>query len=138
LGSNPASSHLVPIYTAVRDHGCASATVAHDSGPFRLPLDRPTITLIGDDTDTALGPTGFHRPSLRRFLKQCRSAVVVSSCAHLKPYATAATNAVLLRQHVVLVETRPQFEQEWITFIHAAQRRIAMFVSTIEPMRGVH
>lgn len=127
--------HLRPLFLAVRDHGCLFGIAPQGDEPIHPPpFARPAILLVGDDTDRALGPDGFNRVDLAAFVARCSTAAIVSSAAVEETYAAAATAAVVLRQHVVIVETRLEWEQAWIDFVRAARPDIAMLVSTVAPM----
>lgn len=126
--------HLRPLFTAVRDHGCLFGIAPQGHDPIRPPLDRPTILIVGDDMDCALGPEGFSLEDLTDYVGRCSAAAIVSSAAVESTYASAATAAVVLRQHVVIVETRLEHERAWIDFVRVARPGIVMLVSTVAPM----
>jgi hypothetical protein len=114
--------HFRPILIALRDKGCALAIIPQGKRPIALPRDRgPVIAIVGDDLHQALGPAGFHRPSLRRALAGSVALVIVSSGPEAAPYALAATSAaglcpLGLGWNGVLIETRPEREREWLAF----------------------
>jgi hypothetical protein len=125
-------AHLRPIALAVRDQSCDFVLVPQEVKPFVLPLTgRPLIALIGDDMFSAMGPTGFDQPSLRRLIAGCAAGAVVSSGPDERPYKSAATNAVLLRQNVVIVETRPEREIEWVNFLRDARPEIGLLICSV-------
>lgn len=126
-----APPHWRPILTAVRDHGCAYMIVPQGGHRFMAPEGLPLIAVIGDDLFSAHGPDGFHGASMKRLVRRCSAAVIVSSEATVRSYAAGATNAVLLRQDVLIVETRPEQEIPWIKFVRKHRPDIAMLVSTI-------
>jgi hypothetical protein len=137
-GIENGSDYLRPLLLAVRDHGCAFAIVPQGRQVFEIPFDRPTMVLIGDDFEQALGPSGFHRASLKRTIRRINAAVIVSSAAHVVPYATAAAHAVGFGRHVVIVETLLKFEQAWISFVERYHPEgISTLVSTVRPDVGV-
>ena len=122
-----------PVYRAVRDYGVALAMLDQRSGPFRLPTDKPVIAVVNDDTETPLGPGGFNRKSLRKFAKRCGLFVVVS-CEALPPlYAAAAASASLLRSDVLLIESQPQFESDWLDLITGENARAQILVGAVKP-----
>ncbi|WP_070154091.1 hypothetical protein [Sphingobium phenoxybenzoativorans] len=109
---------LRPMIEAVRNYGCGMLTVGQTKKPFRLPGDRPAIVIVGDDTDRALGPKAFNFASMRRVVRDCHAFAVVSCEPLPAVYACVASSAVLLRQNVMLVETRPEQEEAWSSLIH--------------------
>lgn len=124
-----APQHLRPLWEAVRDWNCTHAFIQQGKARFALAPDRrPCIALIGDDMHTSLGPDGFHRKSLRRLIERCSAAGVMVG---LEPqaYQRVCTNAVLLRQNVVIVETRTQHEIEWVNFLREVNPQIGMLVA---------
>ncbi len=122
--------HLRPVLMAVRDLGIALFYVHQDSKAFRMPAEpkRPAMTIIGDDTDRALGPNGFHMPSLRRIIRSS-SAFAVVSCEPLAVvYGSVAFATALAGRHSLLIETRPEQELAWMNLIqkHAPGRPIQL------------
>ncbi len=130
--------HLRPLYHAVRDYGISFAIVTQGAGRFAFPSDKPVITLLGDDLHEALGPPAFHRKSVRQFVATCRAAVIVACDPQPKFYIAAATTAVLLRQNVVIVETRPEHEADWFDLVRQITPDINLLVGTVRPEGGVH
>ena len=128
--------HLRPILVAVRDFGCGWATVPQRAGRFDIPEGRPNIVVIGDDATEALGIAGFHRKSLRRFLRTCGAVVVVSCDPQTVFYAAAATTAVERRQNTVVIETRLSHEAEWVALAQAEAPEASFLVGTVRPETG--
>jgi hypothetical protein len=125
--------HLIPIANAIKDHDCGLAIVLPHAGAFRLPNDRPVILTIGDDHKTCEGPTAFHRPSLRRFIKTCRVAAIVA-CGPLEQiYRTVTNDAVYLRRNVLIVETRSEHEADWYDFLTKIKPNLSLAIGTVRP-----
>ncbi len=125
--------HLAPLYAAVRDHGCILAIVPQHAGPFDPPPDgRPAIIILGDDLEQALGPPAFHARSLRRLLRGVRMAAVVACEPLPEIYAAAARHAVLLRRNVVIVETRPEQEIQWVEQIRSIAPDASFIIGSVE------
>lgn len=130
--------HLRPIMLAVRDHGVSLCLVPQGKEWFSPPDHCPAIVLVGDDLHQAMGPKGFHRRSLVRFAKRCSGAVIVACAPLVTAYASAAASAAGLRQDVILIETRPEFEADWKAALEAANPDLAFIIATIEPVGGIH
>lgn len=131
--------HMRPIMTVVRDCGVVLGLVSQGRERFELPQrDRPAILLIGDDVHVAVGPSGFHRKSIKLFAKRCHSAVIVSCAPLVEAYATAALECAALQHDVILVETRIEHETAWKEFIEAARPGIGFLIATLKPEGGVH
>ena len=124
--------HLRHVYRAVRDGAVTFGFVTQRSGRFAFPSRLPVIAIFGDDLDEALGPAGFHRKSVRRFVASCAGAVVIA-CDAQPPLYHAAAAAVVLRRNVVLVETRSEHEADWIDLIRSIKPDIRMLVGTVRP-----
>lgn len=129
--------HLRPLLVAARDGGVRLCLVAQGRRRFDLPARYPTILLVGDDMHVSMGPDGFHRKSLRRFIRTCRCAVIVSSAPLIEPYAAAAASAAM-GMNTILVETRLSHEQVWRSFIESEQPGVPLFISTVKPEGGIH
>lgn len=111
--------YLRPILEVVRDHGAAMLFVPQGAEPFRLPSEpkKPAIIMIGDDFDRAMGPGGFHLPSIRRMIRASSAFAVVSSAPQPHAYLTIAAGVAMTRQNAMLIETRPEQEIAWLSLI---------------------
>jgi len=133
-----AEPHLIPLLEAVRDHAVDLMFVSQSDEAFRLPKNRgrPAITIIGDDLYEALGPEGFHMPSLRRVIRASQSFAVVS-CAALEPvYDAMAFAASAARTNVLVVETRPEFEIQWVELVRKLVPGKPLTIATVEGGRA--
>ena len=125
--------HLAPLWEAVRDFGCVLVFVPQGLGPFDLPPgNMPTIIVLGDDLDEALGPVAFDEQSLRRSLKGVTLAAIVACEPLPEIYADAARHAVVLRKNVVIVETQPEQEIQWVNLIREIEPDAAFFVGSVK------
>jgi hypothetical protein len=125
--------HLRPIWIAVRDAGVACCIVPQGGEPFELPEGKPTIVILGDDMLQSLGPSAFHRPSLKRFVKRCRGAVVVACEPVPLAYAVAAGTAASLGFNIVIVETRPEHEADWKNALDAINPDLSYIFCSVPP-----
>lgn len=130
--------HLVPIFEACRDCNIAWGIVQQKAGKFIVPAKRPTILIIGDDMHEAIGPTGFHRRSLRRYVATCEGAVVVSCAPDVRLYAAGAAVPVVARRNAILIETRLEREPEWLAFLRETKPTIKLLLGTVKPAGGLH
>jgi hypothetical protein len=118
LAMETTEPHLRPIIKAVRDHGVDMVFATQDTDAFRLPrTSNPAIIILGDDFDCAMGPEGFHLPSIRRAIRAVHSFAVVSSAAQPDVYTAIALTSVATRRNTMLVETRPEQEIQWVNLI---------------------
>ena len=131
------ATHLRPAMIAVRDYGCGLCVVPHGGERFTPPTTRPNILIVGDDMSECLGPSGFHQKSLRRYIKRCRSATIVSCEPLVTAYAAATAAAIVMRRDVLIVETRLDQEEPWRAFITQVSPDIAMLVATVRPEGGM-
>lgn len=129
-----AEPHLKPIVRAIRDHNVRMLFVPQTTGAFRLPKggDRAAITIIGDDFDRADGPEGFHMPSVRRSIRTADWFAVVSSGPQALVYETAAAFSASTRRNVLLVETRPEQEIQWVQLIQKLAPGRPLCLATVE------
>lgn len=127
------AEHYRPIWMAVRDFGCAYALIAQKAGAFDVTGPMPTILVIGDDLDEALGPSAFHRKSLKRYIRTCEAAIIVSCEPVLTAYAAAATIPVLKRRNVILVETLPRYEADWVALLNGIKPDVVRLIATVRP-----
>jgi hypothetical protein len=125
--------HLIPIATAIKDHDCALSIVFPYAGPFRLPADRPVILIIGDDHKICVGPSGFHQASLRRFVKTCRVAGIVSCAPPEQLYRTVVNDAVYLRRNIAIIETQAQYEADWYACLTKIKPNLSLAVGLVRP-----
>ena len=134
---NNGAAHMRPLFVAARDAGIGLCLVPQGHHAFDVPVDRPTVLLVGDDMHEAFGPDGFHRKSVRRFIRRCRSAVIVSCAPIVTAYAAAATTAAM-GMDTILIETRLEHEQNWRALIEKERPGISMLVATVQPEGGIH
>lgn len=133
-----AEPHLLPILEAVRDHNVGLLFVGQSREAFRLPVDRKrsAITIIGDDMHEALGPAGFHMPSVRRIIRASQIFAVVS-CAALEPvYDAIAFAASTARRNALLIETQPEFEVHWVGLIRKLAPGRPLTIATVKGREG--
>ena len=126
--------YLRPVIEAVRDHRVGMLFVGQSAEPFRIPdhPKRPAIVIIGDDFDRAVGPGGFHLPSVRRAIRGCHAFAVVSSAPQPDVYASIAATAALSRRNVMLIETRPEQELQWLSLIQKLAPKRFIWLATVE------
>lgn len=139
IGKNMRAPHLNPVFEAVRDFGVSVLIAPQCRDSLDEALDEArdaSIVIIGDDTDRALGPDGFHRPSMRRLFRLATETAVVSSAPPEHVYAGMSTLAALARRFVVIVETRPKQEIAWVEFIQAANPNLPILLVTVEAGRA--
>lgn len=127
-------AYLRPIIESIRDHHVAMLFVGQTAKPFRLPKDpgRPAIVVIGDDFDRAVGPEGFHMPSVRRAIRACTAFAIVSSGPQSAAYASIAVTAAASRRNVMLIETRPEQEIPWLALVQKLAPRRHVLLATVK------
>lgn len=124
-------SYYAPLLKSVRDLNLGLYFVQQNCWPFDLPIqNRPVVTLIGDDTEKAIGPNGFHRKSLRRLVRWADNAVMVACAPAPALYACASIMATCLRFKTLIIETRLEQEQAWIDWVTAANPEIRLLIGT--------
>ncbi len=129
-----APAYLRPIIEAVRDSHVGMMFVPQIDEPFRLPREDkcPAIIIIGDDFDRAVGPAGFHLPSIRRAIRACTAFAVISCEPLPHVYGVIAITATLTRRNVMLIETRPEQELAWLGLIQKLAPGRPITLATVE------
>lgn len=125
--------HLRPICVAVRDHGACLMLVPQSPEPFSEPrsITRTPIVMVLDDTDRSLGPDGFDLPSIAKAVQASGAFAIIASAATVTPYATMAAIASA-GGAVMIVETRPEHEREWIALVTMLAPKGKLIVSTVK------
>ncbi len=143
-----APPHFEPVMEAVRDHRVAFALVPQKAGRFNLPdIGRPFLLILGDDLHEALGPSAFHRKSVRRTLQKAIGVSIVG-CEPLVDVYAAAVDALVQQGRLsgalrgvagvkwrlfVLIETRPEQVGPWLRLVLAERPDIKPIVATVRP-----
>ncbi|MET2825826.1 hypothetical protein [Mesorhizobium shangrilense] len=136
IATQGADTRFGSILTAVRDHGVVLAILPPWGHPFKLPGGKPVITFVEDLVSGTFGPGAFHRASLRRVLKMADN-IVVNSCQGPELYLATAIAAGIAREHVFMVETRPEQESQWIETIKALAPGRKILLICEKPRGGV-
>jgi hypothetical protein len=111
---------LAPVYDGVRN-GLTWLAIfapmqdAATGDSFTVP-NEPALVLIGDDRETAKGPSAFDQYSLREAVGAAGAIVLVSCGGLAAPYASAVRRALKFGL-AVLIETRPEQEEAWLKFV---------------------
>lgn len=126
--------HLRPVLEAVRDFQVGMLFVRQTAEPFRIPPEtkRPAIVMIGDDFERAVGPAGFHTPSIRRAIRACSAFAIVSSAPTRNVYAGIAQVAAVTRRNTMLIETRIDQEIGWLALVQKLAPGKPVLLSTVE------
>lgn len=139
IGKNRRAPHLHPVWEAARDFGVSVVIAPQGRESLDEALDEArdaSIVIVGDDTDRAHGPDGFHTPSMARLFERATETAVISSAPPEPVYAAMSTLAALGRRFVVIVETRPEQEIAWVEFIRAANPTLPILLVTVEAGRA--
>jgi hypothetical protein len=107
---------MVPIFGSCLEFGSYFFHVPQNSSPFRLPDRRGLIVLIGDDVDTAFGPSAFDRLSISRALGAADFIGLVCCEPLMEFYILAGANAATGGVSV-LIESRERFEADWFSIV---------------------
>lgn len=128
--------HLKPVFEAVRDYGIGYLTLlqhGHGLPAERLNSQNPMITVVGDDTDAALGPIAFHAATLKILTLRASCVAVISSDVVPDIYALFSLMTGLLRANTLIIETRPEHEQAWVEYVRGLSPHIPVILSTAIP-----
>lgn len=128
--------HLKPVFEAVRDYGIIYLTLlqhGHGLPVERLNSQNPMMTVVGDDTDAALGPIAFHAATLKILTLRASCVAVISSEPVSNIYALFSLMTGLLRANTLIIETRPEHEQAWVEYVRGLSPHIPVILSTAMP-----
>ena len=129
--------HLTPVMQAVRYYGVRMVFVPQGVKDLdeALPdvLAEPFIALIGDDMHQALGPKAFDRKMLTRLIRQADVAVIIACEALYEVYDQMSRQAAIGRRNVLIIETRPERELEWLTCLRSEVPKLPITLCTVKP-----
>jgi hypothetical protein len=121
--------HLRPLILAARDGGIVLGLVRQNAGPGILPgKGKPVVTIIGDDPGISFGPDGFDRNFIGEVAVRAKLAIVNAWALERELYNYALAMATGLKWDVLLIETRRQHEQAWISVIETVNPEIRFVI----------
>lgn len=129
--------HLTPVMQAVRYYGVSMVFVPqgikdhHEALP--AVMAEPFIALIGDDMHRALGPNAFGKKMLSRLIGKADAAVIVATAPMYEVYDQMSQQVALVRRNVLLIETRPERELEWLTCLRSESPKLPITLCTVKP-----
>lgn len=129
-------AHLKPIFEVVRDYGVGYLTLLQNGEGLeseRLNSQVPLITVVGDDTNTSLGPKAFDTTTLKILTLRASCIAVISSEAVLNIYSMFSLMTGLLRANTLIIETRPEQECAWVDYMRALVPHTPVILSTSLP-----
>lgn len=129
--------HLTPVMEAVRHHGVSLVFVPQGIKDHheKLPavIAQPFIALIGDDMHHALGPKAFGKKMLTRLINQADVATIIACEALYDVYDQMSQIAAIGRRNVLIIETQPKRELEWIAAIRSVRPKLTITLCTVKP-----
>jgi len=129
--------HLTPLMQAVRYYGVSMVFVPqgikdhHEALP--AVLAEPFIALIGDDMHQALGPKAFGKKMLARLIRQADVATIIACEAVYDVYDQMSQQAAIGRRNVLIIETLPHRELEWLSCLHRTAPKLPITLCTVKP-----
>jgi hypothetical protein len=114
------TEHVVAVFKALRDFNVRVLIMPPGNDPidFRGSMNqRPFIAMVADDGDQALGPEGFHPPSLTELVKMTDHAAVISTAPVVDLYRMMSLMPSYLRTGSLIIETRPSHDLAWVRFL---------------------
>jgi hypothetical protein len=129
-------AHLKGIFRAVRDHKISFMTFPQN-GPKvdleKLISVKAFVAIIGDDMDCSLGPDHFDPAVIRKLLEKAAGIAIISSALVENVYALFAEFAGIRREGMVIIETRPEHEMQWIERVSKMTPKTFLIVTTPPP-----
>ncbi len=129
--------HLTPVMQAVRHYGVSMVFVPqgiedeHEALP--AVLAKPFIALIGDDMHQALGPKAFGKKMLTRLIREADTAAIIACEAIYDVYDQMSQKAAIGRRNVLIIETLPKRELEWLSFLRSVAPGLPITLCTVKP-----
>lgn len=133
-GAIPVAPHVRTLAGATR-FGVSLCIVPQAVKKFQA-ASKPTIFVIGDDTDKSVGPDGFHLPSIQRAIRSCAAFSVISCDALTTAYACPAMVAMTLRLNAMIVETQLEHEADWYHLIEKYAPGAPILLATVKGGRA--
>lgn len=128
--------YLKPVFEVVRDYGVGYLTLLQNGDglePDRLNSQAPMITVVGDDTNAALGPAAFDAATLKVLTLRASCVAIISSEPVSNIYTLFSLMTGLLRANTLIIETRPEQEYVWVDYIRALAPHTPVILSTSLP-----
>ena len=128
--------YLKPVFEVVRDYGAGYLTLLQNGdglGLDRLNSQVPMITVVGDDTDAALGPGAFDTATLKILTLRASCVAIISSEPVPNIYTLFSLMTGLLRANTLIIETRPEQEHAWVDYIRTLAPHTPVILSTSLP-----
>lgn len=125
--------HMLPLIECVQDYACSLMWVFQGRHEHVVPTDAPWIVILGDDTIAAIGPDGFHGPSLDELIAAAARVVLISAFPEQNFYNAAATYAAYYRQNVILIETLPEQQDAWRDKLQSVKSEIPILFCMVIP-----
>lgn len=129
--------HLTPVMQAVRYYGVSMVFVPQGIKDYHeaLPavLAEPFIALIGDDMHQALGAKAFGKKMLARLIREADCAAIIASEAVYDVYDQISQQAAIGRRNVLIIETLPKRELEWLTLLRSVAPKLPITLCTVKP-----
>ncbi len=129
--------HLTPVMQAVRYYGVSMVFVPqgikdeHEALP--AVLAKPFIALIGDDMHQALGPKAFGKKMLTRLIREADTAAIIACEAIYDVYDQMSQKAAIGRRNVLIIETLPRRELEWLSCLRSVAPNLPITLCTVKP-----
>ncbi len=128
--------HLTPVMQAVRYYGVSLVFVPqgvkHLDEALPDVLAEPFIALFGDDMYQALGPKAFNRKMLTRLIRQADVAAIIACEALYEVYDQMSQQAALGRRNVLIIETLPERELEWLAVLRKVRPKLPITLCTVK------
>jgi hypothetical protein len=139
IASDLTPKHLKGIFEAARDYqiGFMHFPRNHQKVDLeRLNAAKAFVAIVGDDTDCSMGPDHFDAVFVRMLLEKAFGIAVISSAVIEDIYTLFAEVAGLCRKSMVIIETRPEHEMQWIARVNEIAPNTHLVVSTPKPEKA--
>jgi len=114
---------MVSVPQGIKDH--------HEALP--AVLAEPFIALIGDDMHQALGPKAFGKRMLAHLIREADAAAIIACEAIHEVYDQMSQQAAIGRRNVLIIETLPERELEWLACLRGIAPKLPITLCTVKP-----
>ncbi len=136
IASDLTPRHLKSVFEAARDYkiGFMYFPQNHQKADLeKLNAAKAFVAIVGDDIDCSMGPDHFDAVFMQTLLEKAFSIAVISSAVVEDVYTLFAEIAGLWRKSMVIIETRPEHEMQWIARVNEIAPNTHLVVSTPKP-----
>ncbi|MDD3182190.1 MAG: hypothetical protein PHD48_05230 [Alphaproteobacteria bacterium] len=139
LASDIVPEHVKAIVRAMRDYDISWFFIPQIDQPIErrvLQACNGYIAVVSDDTDCAKGPEAFDQTTLRCLIENAAGVSVMSCDFMTDVYALFSSMSGMLRTGTTVIETRPEMEDTWLSYICSISQTVPIILCTSKHYKG--